>query len=121
MTSNPQDIETLNHLEESLWNNETRFDKDYMDKILDPDFIEFGRSGRLYKREDTLGVSKDEALTEYSLEDFQIRQIDKKVFLVTYVSRVMFEELEVANRSSLWLKTEKGWKLQFHQGTPVIN
>lgn len=120
MNKIPKDIiDTLKKLEESLWNNETRFSKKHMNQILAEDFVEFGRSGRIYKREDTLAVPENEALTEYHFENFQVRQIDENVFLVTYVSRVMFDELEIANRSSLWLKTSGGWLLQFHQGTPA--
>jgi hypothetical protein len=44
----------LRRLEESLWHAETRFDRDYMNKVLAPDFLEFGRSGRVHRREDIL-------------------------------------------------------------------
>ena len=35
------DYERLRLLEDSLWRAETRFDRDYMERILDPDFSEF--------------------------------------------------------------------------------
>ena len=50
------DMLTLRHLEESLWRRETRFDSRYMEEILAPEFIEFGRSGRKYSRADSLGL-----------------------------------------------------------------
>lgn len=46
----------LEQLEEGLWIAETRFDMDWMERTLAPDFFEFGRSGRVYRREDTLGI-----------------------------------------------------------------
>ena len=47
------DTEELRILEESLWRHETRFDRDYLQRVLHPDFFEFGRSGRVWTRDDT--------------------------------------------------------------------
>jgi len=35
-------------LEESMWRAETRFDRGYVERLLHPDFFEFGRSGRVW-------------------------------------------------------------------------
>jgi len=48
----------LERLEGELWREETRFDRKRMSKIIAPDFVEFGGSGRVYRREDTLAVSR---------------------------------------------------------------
>lgn len=114
-----QDDDVLRELEESLWRPETRFDQAYMDRILAPDFFEFGRSGRRYTREDTLTTLPHEIDARLPLENFAVHPIDSSVVLVTYVSEVRYEEVEVGNRSSLWSKTDAGWQLRFHQGTPV--
>lgn len=53
------------------------------------------------------------------LKDLTITAVAAGVALVTYVSEVQYGTLEVGNRSSLWIKTEKGWQLKFHQGTKV--
>lgn len=114
------DFEKLKELEESLWRPETRFDNDYMDKVLAPDFFEFGRSGRTYKREETLSGSRPQTINiKFPLKNFSITLIDTNVALVTYISEVMYEKMEVANRSSIWLKTTNGWQIKFHQGTPT--
>ena len=112
-----EDFEKLKQLEESLWIAETRFDNQYMDSILSPGFFEFGRSGKTYKREETLSAPFSEINTRLPLKDFKIQLITEDVALVTYISEVQYDELEVGNRSSLWLKTPTGWQLQFHQGT----
>lgn len=39
------DIKKLRELEESLWIAKTRFDQEYMNKILSPDFFEFYHLG----------------------------------------------------------------------------
>lgn len=114
-----KDIEELRVLEESLWIAQTRFDKDYMDKILSEDFFEFGRSGKIYKREETLLAAAQEIDAQLPLKDFKVHQISSDVVLVTYISEVKYENLEIGNRSSLWVKKSEGWKLKFHQGTIV--
>lgn len=113
-----QTIAELKQLERSLWIAETRFDHQYMDKVLSPDFFEFGRSGRVYRREDTLAIENEDNI-QAQLKNFKFHPIAVDVVLVTYISEVQYDELEIANRSSLWLKTPDGWQLQFHQGTPV--
>ncbi len=110
----------LEILEESLWKSETRFDRNYMNKILTPDFFEFGRSGKIYRREDTLGVLAQHIEAKFPLKDFVVRPITDEVVQVTYVSEVADQgQTDFGNRSSIWMKTGEGWKLRFHQGTPV--
>jgi len=43
-------IDSLRWLEESLWREDSRYDPDYMDAILAPGFVEFGRSGRVWAK-----------------------------------------------------------------------
>lgn len=112
------DYETLKQLETSLWIADTRFDSDYMDKILSSDFFEFGRSGRIYTRAEVIAVPPQEINATLPLKNFAIHHIDKNVVLITYVSQVNNGETLMGNRSSLWSKTTNGWQLRFHQGTP---
>jgi len=115
-----EDNELLRKLEESLWIADSRFNPEYMEHILSIDFFEFGRSGRIYKREDTLAVPRQEINTLLPLKNFTIHPISKDVVLITYISHVKYERLEIGNRSSIWSKTNGRWQLRFHQGTPVI-
>ncbi len=115
-----EDFNKLRELEESLWLPETRFSQEYMNRLLSSDFFEFGLSGRIYHREETLTVPLQEIKARLPLKDFSVHVVDTNVFLVTYVSEVMYDKLEMGNRSSLWLKTPAGWKLRFHQGTPTV-
>lgn len=119
MTISKRDMEELRALEESLWQAETRFDRAYMEKVLAPDFFEFGRSGRSYSREETLSAAGHEINARLPLRDFRVTAVREGVALVTYVSEVTYETLQIGNRSSLWVKTPAGWQLKFHQGTPV--
>lgn len=114
-----RDVETLRKLEESLWVAETRFDRQYMERVLAPGFFEFGRSGRVYTREETLSAPGHEINARLPLRNFKVTYVSEGVALVTYISEVQYETLEVGNRSSLWVLTADGWQLKFHQGTRV--
>lgn len=110
----------LEHLEEGLWTGETRFDATWLDRMLHPEFSEVGRSGRSYTREETFGVPATRLGVELPLERYRMLLIDEDVALVRYVSR----EPEAgrgasAERTSVWVNTNDGWRLRFHQGTPV--
>ena len=107
----------LRHLEESLWREETRFDRDYMDSILSPHFVEFGRSGRIWSREATLTTPRRKIGARIPLAKFSARMISDDVALVTYRSEGLEDDIEVGNRASIWRRTKDGWKLEFHQGT----
>src|SRR5215467_13201150 len=105
-----EDFERLRQLEESLWRAEYRFDRAYMERTLAPDFFEFGRSGRVYKREDTLNIESGAIHATLPLPQFAATLIAGDVALVTYMSEVTYGNiLERANRSSLWSKYPMGW------------
>lgn len=110
----------LEHLEEGLWRGETRFDREWMDRVLHPEFSEVGRSGRTYSRAEIIAASSGHLEVELPLERYRMQLIDEDVALVRYVSRqTMDGEARPAERSSMWVNTNDGWQLRFHQGTPL--
>jgi hypothetical protein len=110
----------LQELEESLWRPETRYDTVWMRRVLHPEFREFGRSGRVYDLAATLDADASAFETELPLPGFAVAEPARGVALVTYVSRVRYDEgVLAANRSSLWIRDPDGWRLRFHQGTPA--
>ncbi|HQT90569.1 MAG TPA: DUF4440 domain-containing protein [Candidatus Kryptobacter bacterium] len=113
------DADELRKLEESLWRTVSRFDQSYMDRVLSPDYFEFGRSGRIYTREEVINLPPQEIKARLPLRDFRVHPLTDDVALVTYISEVVSGELLVGNRSSLWVRTPSGWQIVFHQGTPV--
>jgi hypothetical protein len=106
----------LIELEWALWRAETRFDAEFMERTLASDFAEFGRSGHVYARADTLAVSGQSI--DATLRDFRLAMLAEDVALLTYVSEVRHQQLDLANRSSIWVRREGRWQLRFHQGTP---
>jgi len=114
-----EDRETLERLEADLWREETRYDRGWMSEILAPDFFEFGRSGRVYRREDTLAAPRRPIEAVLPLPDFRARLLAPDVAQVTYNSAVRSGgAVEWAHRSSVWSRGPGGWVLRFHQGTP---
>lgn len=119
MKLSKQDRDTLERLEEELWREERRFDNKRMGEILAPDFFEFGRSGRIYRREDALAAPRQPIEAAFPLADFNARLLHPDVAQVTYNSAVTYNGvLQRARRSSIWSRTPIGWALRFHQGTP---
>lgn len=114
-----EDRQALTRLEEAMWRDETRFDTSFMEATLAPDFFEFGRSGRTYTREQTLAASRHFIDAKLPLAAFKIRVLDRDTAQVTYNSEVTYDGLvEHGRRSSIWSRTNSGWVLRFHQGTP---
>ena len=90
-----------------------------MNELIAADFWEFGRSGRVYHRQDTLAIESQPIDAVLPLPDFQVRLLDEHTAQVTYNSAVTYRgAIEYARRSSIWSRTTSGWILRFHQGTP---
>jgi hypothetical protein len=114
-----EDRDTLQRLEEDLWRAETRYDDRYMRDVMAPDFLEFGRSGRVYRREDSLVVPRRPIDAVLPLPGFSARLLHHDVAQVTYNSVVTYDGVvQRARRCSIWSRTPDGWVLRFHQGTP---
>lgn len=120
MKISDENFNELRDLEEKLWKAETRFDRNWMDKILSSNFFEIGRSGRTYTREMIICCEPTEIPAAFPLFNFKARLITEDVAQVTYVSSVNYKTgLEKGLRSSIWSKQSGKWKLEFHQGTPL--
>ena len=113
------DQNTLERLEEELWRENTRFNKQRMEELIASDFFEFGRSGRIYQRQQTLDAPSQALKAVLPLPKFHVRLLNENTAQTTYNSAVEYDdEVEYARRSSIWSRTESGWALRFHQGTP---
>lgn len=113
------DTDRLRELEESLWHPETRFDREYVDGILAPGFVEFAHSGRVWTRDEIMNSPYEDFEAILPLPDFAVRYVTADVALVTYRSQLLGSNVLVANRSSMWRRSDGRWRLEFHQGTPT--
>lgn len=118
-TLSQTELKNLEKLEEELWQGETRFNENYMRKVMANDFFEFGRSGRVYDLEEVLSISSEKIEAEIPLPNLQIRQLSTDVVQITYDSAVgHLGNIQYARRSSIWSRNGETWQLRFHQGTP---
>lgn len=116
------DFNYIRRLEESLWIAETRFDTTLMNEVFAKDFFEFGRSGRTYARADLIIEARPGQIIDATIPllNFHARHLSADIVQVTYISEAVYGgEVERANRSSIWSRDGRGWKLRFHQGTPI--
>jgi hypothetical protein len=119
MPLQPEDIAELTRLEEAMWTAASRFDAAFQQQRFAPDFLEFGRSGRIYAREQVIETGGGEIKARLPLDGLRIRSLDASTAQVTYNSHVAYGAVvEHARRSSIWSRTDNGWVMRFHQGTP---
>ena len=115
-------VQELKNLEEALLRPEVRRSRVEMDSLLADDFIEYGRSGRVYDKAAILETADKPFDGQLSLHRFSAKALAPSVVLVNYSSLLRHADGDESHslRSSIWSRTEKGWKLVFHQGTPCV-
>ena len=103
-----------------MWIEPTRFNESFMQGALASDFFEFGRSGRMHTRDAVVSAARHVIGIVLPLRELGIRLLDENTAQITYISETESAAGRLlARRSSIWSKTSQGWKLRFHQGTPI--
>lgn len=113
--------QVLRTLEEELLSPSARRDAGRLRTLLAESFEEVGASGRVFGREEIIGLLADEAKEDVSrsLEGFRALPLGEGLVQVRYRSGARSGgELRVAERCSLWKRQGAGWQMLFHQGTP---
>ena len=114
-------LQHLSDLELTIQRLDVRRDRGQLDKLLHDEFLEFGRSGRSYDKADILEQLPAEAAPDAMWsQDFELVEPADGVALLTYRSASIDENGHLFRhslRSSLWLWSEHGWQMRFHQGT----
>ena len=114
-----EDYAILTSLEEDMWREGARFDQSFQEQRFANDFFEFGRSGRVYTRDQIIHVDLQPIHAVLPLPNLANRLFDKNTAQVTYNSQDEYDGItEYARRSSIWSRTGSGWVMRFHQGTP---
>src|SRR5215211_5041426 len=103
--------------ERSLLTPAVRGDRAQLEALLHPEFEEVGASGRRWTRAQII----DDLVAAPSLDGLEISELTSRalsadVVLVTYTSR---RGGVTARRSSMWVRSDHGWVVRFHQGTPA--
>lgn len=90
-------------------------------ELLADDFCEFGRSGTVYRKADTLAALQHEINFAVLASDFRVVEISADVMQVLYRTehpQAAADMPRFALRSSLWHLREGRWQMVFHQAKP---
>lgn len=124
MTTSSDLVSRLRALEIELHRLETRRNSERLEQLLHPDFVEFARNGHRYSRSEVLAefAAPHAVLEPVHVDRFQLAEIARGTVLVTYSSAHETAAGQLYRhtlRSSVWVETGTGWRMRFHQGTPI--
>jgi len=84
--------------------------------LLAEEFREFGKSGRVYGKQEILALLAQAPETAITIEDFEVTLLSETAALATWKSVTAIGQ---ARRSSVWVWRKGCWLMIFHQGTPI--
>ena len=115
MIVDADELASFRALETSLQRRAVRNSPEAVAALLTDDFIEFGRSGRVYDKRRTVELPRgDDSDLVPEVRDFEMRVLAEDVVLVTYRSG---RGDQFTLPSSIWLRSAGKWRMAFHQGT----
>ena len=91
------------------------------ERMTEAEFWEVGASGRRYSREEILDELERRMAAPYEdiweTSDFRCQKLADAVYLLTYT--LLQDKERLTRRSTIWKRTDEGWRVVFHQGTIV--
>ena len=102
--------------EEAMLTPELRRDPKRVRELLHPDFVEVGRSGRRWSRDDIATALADEHPLPVVTDEWETVELAPDLALVTYT---ITGPGQPSRHSSLWMQSDGRVRLRFHQGTFV--
>jgi hypothetical protein len=84
--------------------------------LLDDAFFEIGASGRAWDRASMVEVLAGTGPSTLQCDEMAVHVLAADVALVTYRT---VEPERIARRVSVWIRTDAGWRMRYHQGTVV--
>ena len=100
--------------ERALLTSRVRDDVAELGVLLHPEFLEVGRSGRMWSRDDvSLSPAGDDARI---VDVISVDRVSPDAMLLVFRTE---DAAGFALRSSLWVRDGGRWRLRFHQGTPA--
>jgi hypothetical protein len=106
-------------LELRLLDPRVRATPEEVERLLHENFSEVAASGRRWDRASTIRSLASEPGERPQVGVLVARPIADGALLVTYVASHPREGATKAFHSSLWVRTADGWRVLFHQGTPI--
>lgn len=92
-----------------------------LEQMIDDNFWEIGASGKVYSRDHVIETllatyEKGPEPHDWPCRDFTVTVLAEGLFLLSYI---LEEPRRVTRRSTIWRRVYEGWKIVFHQGTPM--
>jgi hypothetical protein len=115
-------------LEEKFLLQKVRSSREELEKLISPDFIEYGSSGKIYNYLGTIAYLLTNSVDtfKYSFVNFKTRRLSDDTILALYILEIEKKRrIIITNRSSLWRQEADFdgqsfvWRIIFHQGTRV--
>lgn len=101
-------------LEKNLFKLSYTSNKKWLEDIIHDNFIECGKSGMLFYKENTIislmESKQDRPITIYN---YEYQQIDEKTYLIHYITK---SQDKIYYRTSIWIN-DSNLKLFYHQAT----
>ena len=104
--------------EKAMLSPELRRDTKRVRELLHPDFVEVGRSGRRWSRDDIVTALTHEHALPVVTDEWEAVQLAPDLALVTYT---ITGPGQPSRHSSLWVQSDGRVPLRFHQGTFVAH
>ncbi|MFZ6645168.1 DUF4440 domain-containing protein [Undibacterium sp. TJN25] len=115
-------LTTLTALEQSLLQAEVRANALALDQLIDESFVEFGSSGRMFRKSEILCRPPNLPLLEFVPADFKLRELIPGLAQMSFHLRTVNPvsgEISNSLRNSIWRRSGHHWKLVFQQGLPM--
>ncbi len=92
-----------------------------LEAMIAEDFWEIGASGKVYRRDYVIETSLERyeggpEPHDWPCQDFTLTVLADELFLLSYV---LEEPKRITRHSTIWRRADGGWKIVFHQGTPI--
>lgn len=106
-------------LEKSLFKYEFMSNINYLNKIIDDNYIEIGKSGKEITKEDVIkyliNLKEDRNIIIYN---FKCDKISEDIYLINYITK---KEKDNIFRTSIWKKENDEFKILFHQASLYLD
>ena len=99
-------------LEKALLSNEVRRNAKALDELIADDFIEFGRSGKVWSKGDILKSLPFESEIQREITNFRVIFSTLSIVCVEYK---LSESGEISLRRSIWKLIDKRWQMVLHK------
>jgi len=108
------EYEIIQKLEVKISSKSVRSSPSLLSELLHDQFEEFGKSGKIFKKEDIVSELPKWTHFEIELSNVRFTRLSSKSILIKYLCTSNGTK---SNRSSIWVKNSETWQMIFHQGT----